>query len=312
MRSTFRTRAFGAILLVLALVLAACGGGDDEGSGEGTSEAVDGPAITVSSFNFPESTILAEIYAQALEANGYTVERNLNLGSRELIFPEIEAGNIDLLPEYVSSALQVGFDADAPGSLDDGIAALDEQFGSIGMVVLEPAPGEDKNVFVVTQAFSDDNGVTSLADLGNVDSATFGGPPECEDRDTCFAGLVDTYGLSNLTFESIQEGSARVAALDNGEIDVSLLFSTQPVINEMGFVPLDDPEGLIAPENIVPVVSQEVADAYGDDMVNLMNDISGKITTDVLLDLNGRVELEAQNPDEVATAWLTENGYIES
>ena len=141
MRKTFRNRAFGAILLVLALLLAACGGGDDEGSGEGTSEQVDGPAITVSSFNFPESTILAEIYAQALEANGYTVERNLNLGSRELIFPEIEAGNIDLLPEYVSSALQVGFGVDAPASLDDGISALDEQFGAIGMVVLEPAPG---------------------------------------------------------------------------------------------------------------------------------------------------------------------------
>jgi osmoprotectant transport system substrate-binding protein len=179
------------------------------------------------------------------------------------------------------------------------------------MVVLEPAPGEDKNVFVVTQAFSDENGVTSLGDLANVDEAVLGGPPECEDRDTCFAGLVDVYGLANLTFESIQEGSARVAALDNGEIDVSLLFSTQPVITEMGFVALDDPEGLIAPENVVPVVSQEVADAYGDDMVNLMNDISGNITTDVLLDLNGRVELEAQNPDEVATAWLTENGYIE-
>lgn len=325
MRRVFRNRAFGAAIIVLSLVLAACGGSDDDGSGEGATattgsestettsgEAMaDGPTITVSSFNFSESVILAEIYAQALEGKGYPVERNLNLGSRELIFPEIEAGNIDLLPEYLSSSLQVGFAADAPASVDEGIDGLSTAFADLGMVVLDPAPGEDKNVFVVTQAYSDDNGVTSLADLANVDGATLAGPPECEERDTCFAGVVATYGLSNLTFESIQEGSARVAALDTGEIDVSLLFSTQPVITEMGFVALDDPEGLIAPENIVPVVSQTVADAYGDDLVTLMNDISGKITTDVLLDLNGRVELDAQNPDEVATAWLTENGYLE-
>jgi osmoprotectant transport system substrate-binding protein len=279
----------------------------DTTSGESMT---DGPTITAASFNFPESVILAEIYAQALEAQGYPVERNLNLGSRELIFPEIEAGNIDLLPEYLSSSLQVGFAADAPTSVDEGISALSTAFADMGMVVLEPAPGEDKNVFVVTQGFSDENGVTSLTDLSGVDGATLAGPPECEERETCFAGLVDTYGLSTLAFESIQEGAARVAALDAGDIDVALLFSTQPVITEMGFVALEDPEGLIAPENIVPVVSQEVADAYGDALTALMNDISGQITTDVLLDLNGRVELDAENPDEVATAWLTENGYI--
>ena len=101
-----------------------------------------------------------------------------------------------------------------------------------------------------------------------------------------------------------------MAALDSGEVDIALLFSTQPVITERGFVALEGTEGLIAPENIVPVLSQEVVDAYGSDLTDLLNDISAKITTDVLLDLNGRVELDAQDPDEVATAWLTENGYL--
>ncbi len=303
----FRNRAFGAILLVLSLIVAACGG-DDEGSG---GDAIDGPTITVTSFNFPESTILAEIYAQAMEDAGYSVERNLNLGSRELIFPEIESGNVDLLPEYVGSSLQVGFGADAPATTAEGVAALAEEFAALDMVVLDAAPGEDKNVFVVTQAFADETGVETVADLAGAGDIVLGGPPECEDRDTCYAGVVATYGLSNLAFESIQEGSARIAALESGEIDVSLLFSTQPVIVERGFVALEETEGLIAPENIVPVISQEVVDAYGDDLTNLLNDISAEITTEVLLDLNGRVEIDAQNPDEVAAAWLTENGFLE-
>ena len=302
----FRTRAFGATLLVLALILAACGG-EDEGSG---GDVIDGPTITVSSFNFPESTILAEIYAQAMEDAGYPVERNLNLGSRELIFPEIESGNIDFIPEYLGSSLQVGFGAEAPSSTADGISTLTDEFAALNMVVLDAAPGEDKNVFVVTQAFADANGVSSVADLAGAGDLVLAGAPECEERATCYAGLVETFGLSNVAFESIQEGSARVAALDSGEVDIALLFSTQPVIVERGFVALEGTEGLIAPENIVPVLSQEVVDAYGSDLTDLLNDISAKITTDVLLDLNGRVELDAQDPDEVATAWLTENGYL--
>lgn len=302
-----RNRAFGAILVVLALVLAACGG-DDNGSGE---DVADGPTITVASFNFGESVILAEIYAQAMEAEGYPVERNLNLGSRELIFPEIESGNIDFIPEYLGSSLQVGFGAGAPATTADGLTALSAEFEELDMEVLDAAPGEDKNVFVVTQEFADENNISAISDLADLGDITLGGPPECEERETCYAGLVDVYGLDNLAFESIQEGAARVAALESGEIDVTLLFSTQPIITQSGFVALDETEGLIAPENIVPVISAEAVDAYGDDLVDLINDISSNITTDVLLDLNGRVEIDNQNPDDVATAWLTENGYLE-
>lgn len=320
MRSMIRTRVFGATLLALAMIVAACGAGDETSGGdttEGTTETTasggvgDGPTITVASFNFPESTILAEIYAQLLEDQGYPVDRQLNLGSRELIFPELESGNIDLIPEYVGSALVVGFGEEAPATTDDAVSQLTSAFEDLGMAVLDPTPGEDKNVFVVTQSFADDNGVGSVADLANAGEITLGGPPECEERATCYAGLVDTYGLDNLAFESIGEGAARVAALENGEIEVSLLFSTQPVIVEKGFVALDDPEGLIAPENVVPVVSQEVLDAYGDDLVSSINEVSAEITTETLLDLNGRVELDAEDPADVAGDWLAENGFVD-
>ena len=301
MRTSIRSRVFGAALLSLALVAAACGE-----SGEGTRE---GPTITVGSFNFPESVILAEIYAQALEADGYPVDKRLNLGSRELIFPSLESGEIDFLPEYLGSALIVGFGLDAPTSTDAAAAALSSAFATQGVAVLDPAPGEDKNVFVVTQEFASTHGSTveSLADAGPI---TLGGPPECEGRDTCYQGLQNVYGLGNLAFESIQEGSARVAALDNGDIDVALLFSTQPVIAEKGFVALEETQGLIAPENIIPVVGDEIADAYGSDFAALVNRISASITTEVLLELNGKVELRAEDPADVAREWLIANGFL--
>jgi len=335
MRKLLRRRVFGAILLTLMLVVAACGGGSGEDAtttaegddatttsaevttttgAETTSTTSDepdeGPAITVASFNFPESVILAEIYAQALEANGYTIERNLNLGSRELIFPEIESGAIGFLPEYLGSAIAVGFGAEAPTDQAEAVQTLSDLFAEVGVTVLEPAPGEDKNVFVVTGDFAEENDVSMVSDLAGLGDLTLGGPPECEERETCYAGLVETYGLENLAFEAIQEGAARVAALSSGGIDLALLFSTQPVITVEGFVALEGTEEIIAPENVIPVVSNEVAEAYGEDFAALVNSISELITTDVLLDLNGRVELEAQNPDDVATDWLNENGLL--
>ena len=335
MRLSNRRRVFGAALIAGMLVLAACGG---EGSGgdatttlptgdttattepgssttagpDTTTSGADDPVITVGSFNFPESVILAEIYGQALEAKGYPIERNLNLGSRELIFPELQSGAIDLLPEYLGSAIAVGFGEEAPTDTAAAVTALQGLFDATGVQVLEPAPGQDKNVFVVTGDFASSNGVSSISDLADVGEITLGGPPECEERETCYLGLVDTYGLSNLSFESIQEGSARIAALESGEIDITLLFSTQPVIAEKGFVALEGTDEIIAPENIVPVINGEIIDAYGSDMVDLINSISELITTDVLLDLNGRVEIQAQNPDDVATDWLTENGFLNS
>ena len=300
MRKLLRNRVFGATALALTMLVAACGGSGGD---------ADGTPINVASFNFPESTILAEIYAQVLEANDYPVERQLNIGSREIIFPLLEDGTVGLLPEYVGSSLAVGFGVEGQFGTDAGAAELSTQFESLAVTVLDPAPAEDKNAFVVSQAFADSNGVRSVSDLSGLDSVTFAGPPECENRPTCLVGLQDTYGLTNVTFESIAEGSARIAALENGEVDMVLLFSTQPVIVEKGFVALEDDQGIVGAENIVPVVLTSLVDEYGSDFSNLLNRVSARITTEVLLDLNGRVELEAEDPADVAAAWLEENGF---
>lgn len=294
-----------ALVSVLALALAACSsGGDTE-----TTETIDGPTITVASFNFAESTILAEMYAQALEDAGYPVERQLDLGSREVIFPELTSGDLDLLPEYVGSSLSVGFGGSPTSDLASSLADLREAFEAEGVQVLDPAPGEDKNVYVVTGEFADANGVSSISDLADAGDVTLAGAPECEARDTCYAGMVgEPYNLDNLAFEGIAEGAVRISALENGEVEVAALFSTQPVIIEKGFVVLDDDQGIVPVENIVPVVSDEIVEAYGDDLVSLLNEITALVTTEALLDLNGRVELNAENPADVAGDFLAENG----
>lgn len=341
-RSGARHRA-GVLLATggLALLLAACGGDDEEGDdagddtastateddgGEGEAEPTDsgddtateddgegeaaapadGPAVTVGSFNFGESQILGNIYGIALEEAGYEVEYQLDLGTREVILPELENGNIDLLPEYVGSALSVGFAGEPTADLDATLEALQGELDAIGVTALEPAPGQDANAFVV----AGDSDLQSLADVADAGDLTFAGPPECEDRSTCFAGLQELYGAENVAFETIAEGSVRVASLREGQVDMILLFSTQPVIEVEGFRQLEDPEGIVPVENIVPVVSSEVFDAYGEDMASLLDEVSATITTEALIDLNGRFELDAEDADSIARDFLTEQGLI--
>lgn len=299
-----RARRTIATVLALGLLATACGNSDDNGT------TVDGPTITVSSFGFTESEMLAEMYAQVLEANGYDVARSLNLGAREVLFPELESGAINLLPEYVASALQVGFGGEPTSDVDATLADLRDRFAETGVTVLTPAPGENKNVFVVTQEFADANNLTRVSDLATLDSVTFTGPPECEDRQTCYAGLVDVYGLDNVTFQSELEGSTRIENLVQGNVDMTLLFSAQPVITARGLVVLEDDLTLIAAENIVPVVSDSIIEAYGDDLVALLDAVSAVITTEALLELNGRIEIDAESPRDVARDFLTANGLI--
>jgi osmoprotectant transport system substrate-binding protein len=309
-----RTRLFAA-LAALTLLAAACGGnGDDGANGDGgdtaTSEVPDGPTITVASFNFPESSILAEIYGQALEDAGYPVEYQLNLGSRELIFPELRGGELDLLPEYLGSSIVVGFGEEPPEDVDAGVEQLQSLFEEDGITVLEPAPAENTNVFVTTREFAEENDLQTLEDLADAGPIVFGGPPECEERDVCYRGLVDGYGLDNVEFEAIQEGAARLAALQSGQNQLTLLFSTDAVFADGELVALEETQGIIPPENITPVIRSEVLDAYGDDLRDLLNRISAEITVEDLQAMNAQAS-EGLAPDEIAAEWLADKGFIE-
>ncbi len=296
-----------ASMLALTVLGAACATDDNEP----LTEPRDGPTITIASFDFSESVILAEIYAQTLEAEGFPVERKLSLGARELIFPSIERGEIDFLPEYVGSSLSVGFGLEPPTDPQEAYGQLEEAFAERGVTVLEAAPGEDKNVYVVTDEFAEEHSLETISDLANVqDTIGFGAPPECEDRDTCLVGLEEVYGLTNLDFRPIGEFGARVAALSAGEVQLVALFSTQPVIAQEGWVALEDDQRITPSEHIVPVVRDEIVEAYGDDLVGIIDRVTARITTEVLLELNGRVELDVEDPQDVAGEWLREQGFI--
>lgn len=309
-----RSRRLVAALAALALALTACGGDDADDAGDGpdldTDEEAadvddDGPPITVASFNFPESQIVSEIYAQSLEDAGYPVERQMDLGAREVVLGELQDGGLDLLPEYLGSAIVVGFDdQEAPEDVDSGVETLSELFADDGVSVLEPAPAESANVFVVTGDFAEEHDLEAVGDLADAgDDLTFSGPPECEERETCYAGLQDTYGLDNVAFESVQETSARVQALEADEHQATLLFSTDAVLGLSDLVVLDDTEEIVPPENITPLLREEIVEAYGDDLVDLLDDLSSQITTEVLVDLNVE-ESEGVAPADVAAGWL--------
>ncbi len=301
-----RSRVVGAALMALALVAGACGSGDG-------ADAPDGPTITVASFNFNESTIMAELYAQVLEANGYPVERKLNLGNREIVKPALESGEIDLVPEYVGTLLSFLEGTPSADSQATWEAAKAE-FEKSGVTLLAYSPAQDKNAYVVTADTAASLGLSKVSDLAPVaGDLVFGGPPECPDREACLLGLEQVYGLSFAEFKPLDvAGPLTVAALESGDVDVALLFSTQGIIASKGFVVLDDDRGLNPAENLVPAIRIEIVDAYGSDLVDLLDSVSEALTTAELTTLNGRADVDLEDPADVARDWLTRNGFLSS
>lgn len=299
MRRHFRSRAVGAIL-AMALVATACGSGD----------STDGEPINVASFGFNESVIVAEIYAQALERAGYTVERSMNLGSREVVKPALENAEIDLVPEYIGtidSFLGGTPSSDAEATHAEAKALYEE----LGVTLLAYSPAEDKNAYVVTAETASANGLTTISDLSAVAADfKFGGPPECPEREFCLQGLETVYGLEFAEFVPLDAaGPITIAALENGDVDLALLFSSQGVIAEKGWVVLEDDMGLQPAENLVPAIRQAVIDAYGDDLANLLSEVSEKLEQAALNEMNKRADLDGEDPAVIAGEWLDDNGY---
>jgi osmoprotectant transport system substrate-binding protein len=300
MRKPIRKGAVGAFLAV-ALVASACGGAGGSTEGE---------PITVSSFNFNESVIVAEIYAQALERADYAVERNMNLGNREVVKPALEAGEIDLVPEYVGTI----------GGFLGGTATADSQatweeakglFEELGVTLLAFSPAQNKNAYVVTAETASANGLTTISDLGDVAGEfRFGGPPECPEREFCLQGLETVYGLEFAEFVPLDVGGPiTIAALEGGDVDIALLFSSQGVIAEKGWIVLEDDMDLQPAENLVPAIRQAVVDEYGEDLTNLLDEVSEKIEQDALIEMNKRADIDGEDPAVIAGEWLDENGY---
>ena len=304
----FRSTVLGAFLLALLFVSACGGAGEDETDTGSESAGGDKGEVTVGSDSFAEAQIVGEMYAQVLENAGYTVDRQLDLESREVRLPAMEDGEIDIAPEYLASLLSV-LDPNATPTADPEEVAseLEPLLADMGLETLEPSDVVDTNAFVVTQETADEFGLTTVSDLADVaGDMTLGAPAECPKRPFCIPGLKDVYGVEFGEFKPLEYG-ATVTALDGGAIDVGLLFSTDGTIADKGFVVLEDDKGLQAADNITPLVRSEILDG---EIEELLNEVSAAITEDEITELNKRANVDVEDPATLAEEFLTDAGLI--
>jgi len=292
------------LLLVSALVASACGGASSGGAK---------PAITIGSTNFSEQLVLGELYSQILESNGYAVTRKFNLGNREIVFPALQSGQIDMEADYLATLLAF-VDKTATGSTDPKATATTLQ-GALtpkGVTVLDYAPAVDQNGFVVTKATADKYKLAKLSDVAAVgNQLVLGGPAECPNREFCALGLKNKYGITFKEFKALDTGGAlTVQALVGGQIDVGLLFTSDATIAVRGFVLLADDKQLQLSDNVAPVVRSDYLTKAGDDFKRVVNSIAPKLTTAELTGMNKLVEVDKKDPKDVAKEWLKKQGLI--
>ena len=296
--------------LLLAFVSAACSSSSSDG--EGIRPPGRTSPIIVGAFDFSESRVLADVYAQALRAAGFDATRLPSVGTREIMEPALEQGQIDIVAEYQGTALTFLNFGEALRSTgaEEIHEALTAGFAARDIAVLDYAPARNRNEMVVTRETAERYGLSTISDLIPIaDELVFGGPPECPSRPLCLPGLERVYGLTFERFEALDSGGPlTVAALDGGEIDVALLFTTNPAIGPRGFKVLKDDRDLQPAENVVPVVRDRVVESHGAELVATLNDVTRRLTTPVLRRFNAAVEIQQQEPAEVAADWLRSEG----
>jgi osmoprotectant transport system substrate-binding protein len=296
---------FLAVACIGILLVSACA--FDPQASRSASVLVD-DAITVGSFDFPESELLAEIYALALEDRGFEVERMAGIGPREVVQPALAAGLLEFVPEYSGTALQfvtLGKSKPVP-DVDTTHDALVKALAGGPLVALEPSPAQDKNAFVVTRETADKYRLEAISDLREVaPKLTFGGPPECPTRPFCLPGLEKVYGLRFGSFISLDAGGPLTHdALQNDYVDVALLFTTDPQLVGGNLVELIDDRRLQPAENVTPVVRREVIVRGGPELKAVVNHVSGQITTATLRQLTARAAAGI-DVSRVAREWIT-------
>jgi osmoprotectant transport system substrate-binding protein len=291
----------------LCVLAGSCGGP----AAEPDAGALDDGAVTVASFDFPESELLAEIYGQALADEGYDVEYRLAAGPRELVQPALARGLVEFVPEYAGTALEFfgAGGAEAPADPDATHAALERQLAGTPLVPLAAAPAQDANAVVVTPELAERYDLSTISDLRSVaGNLTFGGPPGCEERPFCLAGLESVYGLRFGAFMPLDVGGPLThQALVGGHVDAALLFTTDPRVARDGLVELADDKALQPAENVTPIVRAEVIDREGEAFVDAVDAVSARLTTDVLQDLNDQVAA-GEPAQAVAGDWLAAEG----
>jgi osmoprotectant transport system substrate-binding protein len=323
------SRLLLTLLLVVcsALLIAACGDDDEEpattdepasqsDADSGTierNEANSDVSLTIGSKNFTEQKVLGEIYAQGLEAAGYTINTDLNLGDQDTALAALKSSEIDAYPEYTGTALLSFFGKQADELPKEADAAYEEAkagFAEDGLVAYPPTPFTSSNEVAVTQETADKLGLKTISDLeGKAQDLTLYGSPECRKRLDCLLGLQQVYGLDFKKFTPVALDQ-RHSVLTSGRADVSIVFTTDPQIQREKEVLLEDDQGMFPPYNSTLVTRQEVADEAGPDLQKTIELLQEQLTDENMQELNARVDLDKKDPAVVAKEYLSETGLI--
>jgi osmoprotectant transport system substrate-binding protein len=290
-------RQTAALLAVVAL--GACG------SGRSPRDAPEA-TIRLASYDFQENQILVEVYAEGLRRADLPVSVQHGIGTREVVAPALEQGVVDVVVEYLGTALVFNRPEGSalPGTPEEMAELLEETMEERDVEVLEVARAEDQNGFAVTTAFAARHGVGRLSELAALaPELTFGGPPECPDRPLCLPGLREVYGLEFGAVRSMPSRAATVEALVAGQIDVGLLETTDARLGIAPVTLLTDDRALQPRENVVPLVREDVAERWGDALTDALDETSAHLTTAGLVRLNRAVELDGATPAEAAAQW---------
>lgn len=304
LRRAGRPLALGAAALLL---LNACGSDDPMGGGDGGDAEGDGGSLVVGSQQYYSNTIIAEAYAQVLEEQGYEVDREFEIGQREVYVPEMEDGSIDVFPEYTGNFLQY-LDPESEASDSEEVASELEDSLPEGLAALEVAEATDQDSYTVTSEFAQEHGLTEIGDLADVDEAlSVAAHSEFATRPYGPDGVEGVYGVE-LTLNAVEDsgGPLTVNALTDGEVQVADIYTADPAIEENDLVVLEDPEELILPQQVVPIVS----DAVDDEARAALDELSAALDQQALLEMNTQSVQDQSEPSEVARDWLESEGLI--
>jgi osmoprotectant transport system substrate-binding protein len=303
-------RARTAVALCLgALVTTACGGDG------GNDKAKASKTVVIGSAPFSENVIVANMYAGALQNEGYQVVVRKGLGQREIYMPALQKGGkdngIDLVPEYVGTLLEfVNKNAgEASGNLDESVTKLRSRLDPLGLTVLEPSQAADQNAFAVTRATAERLKLKKLSDItpAVASTLTLGAGAECPTRPFCQPGLEKTYGLKFKTFRVLDSGGPKtMEALTKGDIDIGLVFSSDGGVADRDLVVLEDDKKLQTVDNIVPAIRKDIID---DDMRATLDKVSAAMTTADMIQLNKRADIDKADPEVLAREWLANHGF---
>jgi osmoprotectant transport system substrate-binding protein len=293
-----------AVAVMSAAACGTSGGGSPLSTGSSSGSGASA-GVTVGSADFPESALLAEIYAGALEAKGIKVTKRLNIGAREAYIPALQDGSIDLIPEYTGVLAQY-FNKAASATDADGVYAELKAALPAKLTVLDKSAAEDKDSVAMKKETADKLGVKSIADLvGKSQNLVLGGPPEWKTRLTGAPGLKKVYGVVFKEFRPLDAGGPlTVQALKNGQVDAADLFTTDPNIAKNNFVTLDDPKHLFAAQNVVPLITKSKVTPA---IEAALNAVSAKLDTTTLAALLTEVVVDKKDASAVAKEFLTKN-----